>query len=210
MSFTFHEPERVHDKISGFTLRLCAAFPQRRVRGRSFCMLKEAFMKMWLSLCTVCCLLLFAVGSMADTVTYTATPSLNIPDDGPRVSATIDVPVEGEITGIEVYIDISHAYSSDLIGYIQSPAGTELRLFWIGEGGESNTNPVGWYPEDFTPKDDLAGFNSESTLGTWTIKFQDMSFDYGGTLNEWRLRVTYDPIVEVDGKSLSGLKGAYQ
>lgn len=167
-------------------------------------------MKMWLSLCTVCCLLLLATGSMADTVTYTATPALNIPDDGPRVSATIDVPVDGEITGIEVYIDISHGYSSDLIGYIQSPSGTELRLFWIGEGGESNTNPVGWYPGDFTPKDDLAGFDGESPQGTWTIKFQDMSFDYGGTLNEWRLRVTYDAKVANGVKSLGALKDVYQ
>jgi subtilisin-like proprotein convertase family protein len=145
---------------------------------------------------TCLCSVNFTEEVTLDTVLYTETPNLSIPDatrggPGTPVTDTISVTESGALAGLRVYLSIIHGYSSDLIVKLTSPEGTQLRLFWIGEGGEPNTDPAGWYPDDFTPKDDFAGFYGEDINGTWTITAQDMSYDAPGTLVEWRMEFTY-------------------
>lgn len=131
-----------------------------------------------------------------ENATYTSVCNLAIPDATPGslgtpVTNTINVPVTGAVDSVRVYVDLEGDWSSDLTLRLTSPDGTQLRVFWIGEGGEPDTNPAGWYPDDFTPKDDLNGFDGEAVGGNWTITAQDMSFDQTLVLTEWRLQVFY-------------------
>lgn len=139
---------------------------------------------------------IFSDDVVIQQVTYTEVPHLAIPDavvdaPGTPVTDVINVMETGVVDSIRVYLDIDHDYSSDLTLKLMSPDGTELRVFWIGEGGEPNVDPVGWYPDDFTPKDDLNGFDGESINGEWTITAQDMSYEQAGELTEWRLQLFY-------------------
>lgn len=132
-----------------------------------------------------------------DEVTLSATPGITIPDGpsggGPGAAAvsTINVTEAGVLSDLRVYLNITHSYSSDLIIKLESPTGTEINLFWIGEGGEPNTNPAGWYPDDFTPKQPLSTLFGENINGTWTLRAYDYSNQAVGTLNEWRLNLFY-------------------
>lgn len=135
-------------------------------------------------------------------ITLSATPALAIPDGpnggGPGLVATstINVVPAGIVDDIRVYVDITHAYSSDLIIKLEAPDGTLHNVFWIGEGGEPNTNPVGWYPDDFTPKQDFALLDGKSVRGDWKLHCYDYSYQQAGTLNEWRLNLFYEPFVK--------------
>ncbi len=138
----------------------------------------------------------FTSDAIVEENSYTLTPHLTIPDriDGQSpvpVTSSINVMATGVVDSVRVYLDISHQYSSDLTLKLTSPDGTLLRVFWIGEGGEPQVNPVGWYPGDFIPKDDLNGFDGENINGQWTLTATDNSFGQGGTLNEWRLQLFY-------------------
>lgn len=136
-------------------------------------------------------------GGEPETTTVTSYPGQTIPDGpsgggpGATLNVPVSVPVTGTVEGIRVYLDISHTWMSDLICKLRSPDGTELRVLFIGEGGETDGRMQGWYPDDFTPKDDLAGFNGDAAGGTWTLICNDYSNGAAGVLNEWRLEVTY-------------------
>lgn len=136
-------------------------------------------------------------GGEPETVTVTSYPGQTIPDGpsgggaGAALNAPVSVPATGSVEGIRVYLDITHTWMSDLICKLRSPDGTELRLLFIGEGGETDGRMQGWYPDDFTPKDDLAGFVGDTAAGDWTLICNDYSNGAVGTLNEWRLEVTY-------------------
>ena len=122
----------------------------------------------------------------------TSTPGLAIPDKpGGPVTDMINIQAVGAVDSVRVYLDISHQWMSDLIVKLISPDGTELRVLFIGEGGENDGRMQGWYPGDFVPKDDLNGFDGDTAGGNWTIKAQDYSADYSGVLNEWRLHIFY-------------------
>jgi subtilisin-like proprotein convertase family protein len=169
---------------------------------------------------TVLLLLTLCDGAAARTIvsqTYTSSPGLTIPDrpsglDDPiPVTTTIDVPLGSLVTGVEVYLDITITWSSDLFVNLISPNGTELRVSYIGEGGEPQENILGWYPGDFTPKDDITdGFDGDFTEGTWTLWLQDNSQGAEGTLNEWRLKIFYDDQVAAESTTWGGMKRLFK
>jgi subtilisin-like proprotein convertase family protein len=161
--------------------------------------------------------LALAGAAQADQVTetYTSTPNLFIPDAGgleygPEVSTSIVVPLPRETMGVEVYFALDHQYSSDLRMWVESPQGTRIRLFLIGNGGEPNINPAGWYPADFTPSEDMGQWIGEPMEGTWTMIWQDLSQGETGTLTEWRLRLTYDSDVADEGSPWSDIKALFR
>ena len=167
----------------------------------------------------ICLGLLLTAGlASADfqTATFTDTPALNIPDSpggpGTQVFATMDVELDHYISEIRVYIDVAIVdWSSDLRIWVVSAWDTEVELFHVGAGGEPATNPVGWYPTDFTPYEDMTQWNGEGAGGTWTIICQDNSQGGGdSTLNEWRVEVGYDDAVASDAHTLSGVKALFQ
>jgi hypothetical protein len=139
----------------------------------------------------------FAGDTVIDNTILASTPGLFIPDGpsgGGPGTAAIDVissPAVGAIDSVRVYLDITHQWPSDLIVRLTSPDGTQLRVLFIGEGGEPEHNVQGWYPGDYVPKDDLNGFDGEASSGDWTLTAQDYSNEQTGVLNEWRLQIFY-------------------
>ncbi len=120
-----------------------------------------------------------------------AIPDATLSGSGSPVTDVINMPVVGVVDSVRVYMDITHASTSDLIVKLTAPDGTQLRVLFIGEGGEPEGRMQGWYPDDFTPKDDLNGFDGDAAGGNWTLTAQDHSREVAGVLNSWRLQIFY-------------------
>lgn len=117
-------------------------------------------------------------------------PALDIPDSDPAgVSDTLVMDMEGEITRVEVFIDITHTYQGDLRVALTSPEGTMVELH--NRSGSSTDNIYGWYPEELSPVGDLNDFLGEAMLGEWTLFVSDNAGSDIGVLNEWCIKVTY-------------------
>jgi len=151
------------------------------------------------------------------TQLWTMNVNQQIPDgpsgggSGTALLSTIPVSFPTIVEGVEVYLDISMTdWTSDLIVRLTSPGGTTLGLAWIGEGGIPATNIVGWFPADFTPKDDMDAYIGEYTQGNWTLDCRDYSNGAVGTLNSWSLRLTYDNTVAVESAALDQVKALYR
>ncbi len=146
--------------------------------------------------------------------TYSSTVVQEIPDNGGFSNAlfsTISVPLKSVVEGVEVYLNISmFEWTSDLIVRLTSAGGTRLALAWIGEGGLPITNIIGWYPIDFTPKNDMAQWIGENTEGDWLLECSDHSSGAVGTLNSWQLRITYDDSVPTEAYSWGQVKAMYR
>jgi len=172
-----------------------------------------------LSFILVCLSILFLAvpaSAVITSETYTSVVGQTIPDGpsggghGTPLLNTIDCSLTSLVVGVEVYLDISMTdWTSDLIVRLTSPVGTTLGLAWIGEGGIPNTNIVGWFPVDFTPHDSMDAWIGEVTEGPWELDCRDYSNGAVGTLNQWRLKVTYDDSVPVECATLSGVKALF-
>ncbi len=166
------------------------------------------------------CLGLILCASIASaelqTATFTSTTPLTIPDSpggpGTAVTQTMTVDLDYYIQDIRVYIDVAIVqWSSDLRIWVISAWDTELELFHIAEGGEPATNPMGWYPTDFTPYHDMTQWHGEGGGGVWTIVCQDWSEGGGDSvLNEWRVEIGYEDTVPAEGRTLTSVKSLFE
>ncbi|MBN1588540.1 MAG: proprotein convertase P-domain-containing protein, partial [Pirellulales bacterium] len=146
--------------------------------------------------------------------------------DGPRgitdlttITSTFDINgMAGQITDLDVTLDITHTYSSDLEVYLIGPDGTRVLLFdEVGAGatGLANTtlddqavlniNGASTLSSGtFRPEGALADFNGAAANGTWTLEITDRwSYDEG-TLNAWSLNVT-----TVESSTTTAADGSY-
>ena len=125
------------------------------------------------------------------TEDFCNTPSLAIPDNNPTgVSDAISVGIGGAtVSGIEVYVDITHTYQGDLIVDLTSPDGTTVILH--NRTGGSVDDILGWYPSPLVPDGDLDNFIGENTDGDWTLHISDNAGADTGILNEWCVRISY-------------------
>jgi len=116
------------------------------------------------------------------------------------------------ITDLNVNLDISHTWDSDLTITLTSPAGTSV-LLTDGNGGQSDnyTNTVfddaagtaitaGTAPftGSFSPEGSLASLNGENLLGDWTLTIVDGAAGDGGSLNSWSIDICGSPIPGFD------------
>jgi gliding motility-associated-like protein len=106
------------------------------------------------------------------------------------------------ITDINVVIDITHTFISDLRIRLQSPSGTEVLLFDLKCEDSDNiqatfdddglaltcgTNPA--VSGSVRPEQSLSAFFGELTAGTWRLIVED-TFDFdGGTINNFSLEI---------------------
>ena len=117
-------------------------------------------------------------------------PALDIPDNSPEgVDALLDVALAATVGGVEVYLDITHSYISDLVIDLISPAGTTVRLH--NNQGGAGQDIVGWYPLELSPYHSLDAFIGEMAQGIWRLHLVDAGPWDTGTLNEWCLRFSY-------------------
>lgn len=124
--------------------------------------------------------------------TVTTTVSNNEPvlisDNNPSAPAfsSINVPYDMTLTQVEVFVDITHSWSSDLIVSVISPAGEETVL----SDRSGGNNLVASF---------LAGnYELDNAFGEWRLKVTDHSTGDTGMINSWSMKLTGAPVAGTD------------
>ncbi len=140
----------------------------------------------------------------SNCTTYTVSPSIPITDNNGSNfdTSTLSVPDNITISDVNVGVDITHSYLSDLQIKIANPGGTEVIIFDRSCTSNINMNvtfddagsslacaspTVGTY----VPANALSAFNSQTSNGTWTLSVNDNARIDTGTLNTWTLELCY-------------------
>ncbi len=106
------------------------------------------------------------------------TADVAIPDGGNAVTSPITVSRAGNApSALQVTVDITHSYRGDLVIDLVAPDGTAYRL---------KSSSI------FDSADDVKATytvdaSSETAVGTWNLKVQDIYSQDSGTLNGWKL-----------------------
>lgn len=144
-------------------------------------------------------------GSAGGTVEF---PSTDVPraiPDLSTITSTLFVGTSGVIEDLNVELNITHTWDSDLDVFLRSPEGTTVELFTdVGVGEQNFTDTVlddeavtsitagsGPFTGSFRPEGLLSAFDGENALGTWTLTITD---DFGidtGTLNSWSITIDF-------------------
>ena len=145
----------------------------------------------------------FSVGYSITTSCNTTSNStlLNIPDNNPAfVSNTVNVSDTNLISDINVTLNVSHTWPSDLIIKLRHPDNTEVIVWNRACGGNDNFNVVlsdgaavftcvANMTGTFSPSSALSAFNGKPANGTWTILVSDNAGLDTGSLNSWAIEV---------------------
>ncbi|WP_353088938.1 reprolysin-like metallopeptidase [Flavobacterium sp.] len=151
----------------------------------------------------------FSVGFIVTTVcnTYTNTTPVSIPDGlganspGPIVNSTINVPLTGNISDVNVSLNVTHTYPQDLVFQLAHPNTTTFVNVWNRAcAGNDNFNVtlsdgspaftcVANMTGTFAPSSPLSAFNNLPANGTWTMFARDFFNVDTGSLNSWAIEV---------------------
>ena len=125
---------------------------------------------------------------------------VSIPDSDPLgVKSTIMMPSSGNIADVQVSVDLTHTWNSDLIVELTSPTGTVVRLH--NRSGGSADDIMTTY-DLLTPVDGpglMDDFDGEDSQGIWQLFISDNVGGDTGTLNSWCLdiSITVEGVVPV-------------
>jgi subtilisin-like proprotein convertase family protein len=117
------------------------------------------------------------------------------------VKSTLDFTGVGIIEDVNVTLDITHTYDSDVHATLISPLGTRVRLFTnVGANGDNFQNtvlddsgliPIGTQQAPFTgtfrPEEPLSILNGEEASGQWKLELIDDAVGDTGVLNSLSL-----------------------
>ncbi|WP_462160009.1 S8 family serine peptidase [Pseudoalteromonas sp. GB56] len=123
----------------------------------------------------------FSVASANTTVSGSNNTAIPLPEWGGRVYTEIDLPTGVAVDALEVSVNISYDSVQYLNVWLQSPAGTLVKLvtwrdFW-------NKDLI----HTFTPVE----FAGESSKGKWRLYAEDTSsYTMNGVLNNWSIAVS--------------------
>jgi len=143
------------------------------------------------------------------TNTTTVSPALAIPDKT-TVTSTLNISgATGNISDLNLGVNISHTGVDDLIITLTAPDGTVVTLFNRTGGGINANDLVVTFDDEATtsvtvipnngttttagsyrPANPLTVFDGKSPNGTWTLTVTDVSNGDTGTLNSWSLTPT--------------------
>ncbi|HKO35584.1 MAG TPA: M6 family metalloprotease domain-containing protein [Pyrinomonadaceae bacterium] len=113
-------------------------------------------------------------------------PGTSIPDaPSAGIERGLSTTSTARVGSVEVAVDISHTWISDLRVSLVSPTGTEVILH-DGAGG-SDDNIVRTFRGDNTPG--LGALAGQPVTGTWRLKVADRAAQDTGKLNSWRLLI---------------------
>ena len=138
------------------------------------------------------------------------------PADGPPVVSTINVVSATEITDVNVTINISHTFVSDLTLILTSPQGTQVLLTSALGGGDDNYTDTVFDSEaptsindgsapftgTFSPLGDLTTLNGELATGAWTLTATDAFAIDAGTIDNWTVEICGAPQTDTDGDGI--------
>jgi subtilisin-like proprotein convertase family protein len=150
----------------------------------------------------------FTTGA-ADLASYTSIDGpVAIPDNDPAGRAsTIPVADNRTVTDVNVTVNVTHTYDSDLTLYLITPAGTSVTLAAKRGGTGDNfrntvfddeaTIPIASgtppFTGSFVPETPLSAADGISSLGAWKLKAVDSSADDTGTIDNWTLTLSFLP-----------------
>lgn len=111
--------------------------------------------------------------------------------------------VQGEITDVNVVVDVDHTFTSDLEISLIGPEGARVVLvsgegekqdnFILTEFDDEALQPITAAGAPFTgtfkPEESLDTFNEHGPNGAWTLEIKDSAFEDGGTLKSWALEI---------------------
>ena len=114
--------------------------------------------------------------------------------------------MDGNISDINVKLNIDHTWNDDLMATLISPSGTKVQLFrWTGgdgdgfigttlddSAGQSIQTGDAPFTGTFKPRRLLSKFNNEDPNGVWTLVIRDRFAEDGGALENWTLEVETD------------------
>lgn len=161
----------------------------------------------------------FAVSSGTSTDTYNSTGPVPIIDGGTSTS-TISIPGgSGLVRDINVRINLTHTWVSDLDITLIAPDSTEIVLAsGVGLDGDDFTNTIfddsatisivagnAPFTGTFRPAQPLSGFNGLSLDGTWTLRIDDVFPEDFGTLLDWSMEIERDLAVISDANGWAPL-----
>jgi len=113
-------------------------------------------------------------------------PGMIIPDNNPLgIERSLNTADDGTIKEVEVGVDITHSYISDLIVNLVPPDGSAITLH--NRTGGSSDNIIKTY--DFNSNTDLKTLRGEKVQGMWTLKVSDLAGQDVGKLNKWSLKL---------------------
>lgn len=151
--------------------------------------------------------------------TYTATDTpITISEVGINTyTSTINIPSNLSITDVNVGIDITHSWDSDLDITLTSPSGTIIQLTSDNGGQGDNysgtifdqqaTNMVtaGTAPfsGSYIPEGNLSNLNGQLSGGNWILTVTDDANDDGGTLNSFTLTICTQGNLAIQENTLS-------
>jgi immune inhibitor A len=98
------------------------------------------------------------------------------------ITRTIQIGQVGKVVSIDVEVQITHSWASDLVIDIISPGNTTVHLF-NKAGGSSPYAPRIFKPTQFT---------GEPSNGNWTLKVKDTARSDVGSLKSWSISITYE------------------
>lgn len=128
------------------------------------------------------------------------------PGSNTVTTSVINVTDNFEIDDVNVLINLTHTYVSDLLIKLVGPDGTEVLLAnGLGGNGDNYTNTIfddeaensittGNVPftGTYSPQEPLAAFNGKQALGNWTLHITDMYNGDGGNLLNWSIDLCGD------------------
>ncbi|MBE8987078.1 proprotein convertase P-domain-containing protein [Nostoc sp. LEGE 12450] len=154
------------------------------------------------------------------TKTFSNTSAINIPDLSTIKSNLAVSGLTGSIADVNITLNISHDWDSDLDVFLISPTGTRVELFTdVGSIDNNFTNTtlddeaatsitVGTAPftGSFKPEKLLSAFDNQNPNGTWKLEVTDDESLITGRLNNWSLQFTTQT-VDVGNDLLDGGTG---
>ncbi|MBL0063056.1 MAG: proprotein convertase P-domain-containing protein [bacterium] len=165
-------------------------------------------------------------GEGANTHCTYATDNTSYPIDSaiPTTCVTINVPVEYQITDLNVCLDIVHTFDGDLDIFLTSPMGTVIELTtdngssgqnftcttFDDEAATSVTLGTAPFSGSFSPETALSAVDGENAVGAWVLCITDDAGGDVGWLNYVCLTFTYDHILPVAFGSFDAVVGNEQ
>jgi len=131
---------------------------------------------------------------------YESTLAEDIPSQG-TLSQTLAVDGSGTIQDLNVKVNISHEWDSELDVYLVAPDGTRVELFTdVGgskdhfidtilddQSSESIKDGTAPFTGQYRPEGSLSDLIGKDLQGEWTLEVTDDSWYASGTLNSWSL-----------------------
>ncbi|HTK76938.1 MAG TPA: S8 family serine peptidase [Gemmataceae bacterium] len=142
----------------------------------------------------------FTYGISSGPATYSSNVPVDVPDLT-TVTSQITVTQDVAITDLNVLVNLTHTYVSDLTIDLRGPDGTTVRLFdRRGGAGDNLTNTTfddeasatlaagaAPFSGSFRPAQVLSAFDGKSTRGVWELRITDNAAADVGQLQNWSL-----------------------